>query len=326
MDLDDPHQQTSFRDQGPLHIGISGGCEVNEVRTVLRSPQIRIVTPGHGGARLDDLPRLVVSLEGPYRSPGESGRGLERDQRHGGHHESQPSHHPPRLIGEDDERSTIVHGNAPVNRNAQSIVFHHEAPMPGCRIDVDEDGPNSSRSRETMDGPDAADVVAAASGDIVAFEGLVRQTQGPVWRYVVHLVGDTGLAEDIAQEVFIRVHRKLHTLQDPERFMPWLLATARNAAYDAGRYRKRRPVELVGDRTLESSRDRGDPHLGLEVRDALDRIDDTLREALVLVAVIGLTYHEAAEITGVPEGTVKSRVFRARQSLVEILQPGVGDA
>jgi RNA polymerase sigma-70 factor (ECF subfamily) len=77
---------------------------------------------------------------------------------------------------------------------------------------------------------------------------------------------------------------------------------------------------------LESSRDRGDPHLGLEVRDALDRIDAPLREALVLVAVIGLTYQEAAEITGVPEGTVKSRVFRARQSLVEILQPGVGDA
>jgi RNA polymerase sigma-70 factor (ECF subfamily) len=177
-----------------------------------------------------------------------------------------------------------------------------------------------------MDGPDAADVVAAASGDMVAFEGLVRRTQGAVWRYVVHLLGDPALADDISQEVFIRAYRKLHTLQDPARFIPWLLATARNAAYDAGRYRKRRPLELVGDRKLESSRDRGDPQLAVEVRDALDRIDDTLREALVLVAVIGLTYQEAAEITGVPEGTVKSRVFRARQSLVEILQPGVGDA
>jgi RNA polymerase sigma-70 factor (ECF subfamily) len=176
-----------------------------------------------------------------------------------------------------------------------------------------------------MDGPDAADVVAAGSGDIPAFERLVRKTQGPVWRYVVHLVGDPGLAEDISQEVFVRIHRKLHTLHDPERFIPWLLATARNAAYDAGRYKKRRPVELVGDRDLGSSEAGGDPHLGVEVRDALDRIDTTLREALVLVAMIGLTYQEAAEITGVPEGTVKSRVFRARKALVEILQPGVGD-
>lgn len=176
-----------------------------------------------------------------------------------------------------------------------------------------------------MDGPDAADVVAAASGDTAAFERLVRQTQGPVWRYVVHLVGDPALAEDISQEVFIRTHRKLHTLHDPERFMAWLLATARNAAYDAGRYRKRRPVELVGDRELESTVE-GDPHMGIEIRDALDRIDEGLREALVLVAVIGLTYVEAAEITGVPEGTVKSRVFRARRQLAGILEEGAGDA
>lgn len=177
-----------------------------------------------------------------------------------------------------------------------------------------------------MDGPDAADVVAAASGDVIAFERLVRNMQGPLWRYVVHLVGDPGLAEDITQEVFLRVHRKLHTLQDPERFVPWMFATARNAAYDAGRYKKRRPVELVGDRELGSSPDTGDPHLAMEVRDALDRIDETLREALVLVSMIGLTYQEAAEITRVPEGTVKSRAFRARRLLMTMLQPGADDA
>lgn len=177
-----------------------------------------------------------------------------------------------------------------------------------------------------MDGPDAADVVAAASGDVLAFERLVRHMQGPVWRYVVHLVGDPGLAEDVSQDVFLRAHRKLHTLQDPERFVPWLLATARNAAYDAGRYKKRRPVELVGDRDLGSSPDHGDPHLAVEVQDALDRIDETLREALVLVGVIGLTYQEAAELIMIPEGTVKSRVFRARKLLMTMLEAGVDDA
>lgn len=177
-----------------------------------------------------------------------------------------------------------------------------------------------------MDGPDAADVLAAASGDVAAFERLVRQMQGPVWRYVVHLVGDHSLAEDVAQEVFLRVHRKLHTLRDSQRFVPWLLATARNAAFDAGRHRKRRPVELVGDRDVWTSENAQDPHISLEVWDALARLDDPLREAVVLVGMIGLTYHEAADAIGVPEGTVKSRTFRARKLLMEMLGPGDDDA
>lgn len=177
-----------------------------------------------------------------------------------------------------------------------------------------------------MEGPDAADVLAAASGDVAAFERLVREMQGPVWRYVVHLVGDHSLAEDVAQEVFLRVHRKLHTLRDPERFVPWLLATARNAAFDAGRHRKRRPVELVGDRDVWTSEHAQDPHISLEVWDALARLDDPLREAVVLVGMIGFTYHEAADAIGVPEGTVKSRTFRARKLLMEMLGPGDDDA
>lgn len=176
-----------------------------------------------------------------------------------------------------------------------------------------------------MDGPDAAIVVAAASGDIAAFERLVREMQGPVWRYVVHLIGDHTLAEDVCQEVFLRVHRRLHTLQDPTRFVPWLFTTARNAAFDAGRYRKRRPLELVDDQESWSSSDAQDPHLSLEVWDALAQLEESLRESVVLVGMIGLTYREAAEAIGVPEGTVKSRTFRARKLLMEILEPGGDD-
>lgn len=175
-----------------------------------------------------------------------------------------------------------------------------------------------------MDGPDAADVVAAASGDTAAFERLVRTMQGPVWRYLVHFLGDAALAEDVSQEVFLRVYRKLHTLRDPNRFVPWLLALARNAAYDAGRSRKRRPIELVGDRELAPPEPE-DPHLSIEVHDALDQLDEPMREAIVLVTMIGLTYQEAADAIGIPEGTVKSRTFRARRLLMEILEPGEGD-
>lgn len=171
-----------------------------------------------------------------------------------------------------------------------------------------------------MDRPDAADVVAAAAGDIAAFERLVVSTQGRVWRYLVHLVGDRGLAEDLAQEVFIRVYRKLDTLRNPDGFISWLFVVARNAAYDAGRAKARRPLELLPDPDQGISRS-GDPHVAFEVRDALDRLEHDLREALVLVAMIGLSYGEAGETLGVPEGTVKSRVFRARQSLIEMLEP-----
>lgn len=175
-----------------------------------------------------------------------------------------------------------------------------------------------------MDQPDAADVEAAAHGDEAAFERLVRSQNGRVWRYVVHLVGDAALAEDISQEVFLRAHRKLGTLRDPRRFVPWLFSIARNAAYDAGRKRQRRPLELLGDRDVSGFRQSPDPHLGVEVNDALAQLDETLREAIVIVGVIGYTYQEAGEIIGVPAGTVKSRVFRARRRLLELLDTGDG--
>ena len=170
-----------------------------------------------------------------------------------------------------------------------------------------------------MDRPDAADVVAAAAGDVAAFERLVIAIQGRVWRYLVHLVGDRGLAEDLAQEVLIRVHRKLPTLRDPEGFTSWVLVVARNAAYDAGRAKVRRPLTLVADPDADLRQTQGDPHLAVEVRDLLERLDPDLREAVVLVGMIGLSYREAAETIGIPEGTVKSRVFRARQTLGEML-------
>lgn len=170
-----------------------------------------------------------------------------------------------------------------------------------------------------------ADVEAAASGDVRAFERLVAAVQGRVWRYLVHLVGDSALAEDLAQEVLFRVYRRLHTLREPAKFMSWVLTAARNAAYDAGRAKKRRPLELVGDRPLPDSGHAQDPHLTVEIHDALAGLDEDIREAIVLVGMIGLTYQEAAETIGVPEGTVKSRVFRARRILLEALRPEVLD-
>ncbi len=139
------------------------------------------------------------------------------------------------------------------------------------------------------------------------------------------LVRDTSLAEDISQDVFLRVFRKLDTLADPNRFVPWVMTIARNAAYDSGRARKRRPLKLVGEEEILDRAVDHDPHLSMEIHDALDRLDLDLKEALVLVGVMGLTYAEAAESLGIPEGTMKSRVFRARSKMMAILEEGVTD-
>lgn len=170
-----------------------------------------------------------------------------------------------------------------------------------------------------MDRPEAALVRAAALGDAAAFDQLARSVQGHVWRYVLHLVGDPSLADDVVQEVLLRVHRKLGTLRDPDRFVPWLLALARNAAYDAGRARRRHQLHLVSDQEAVETRAAVDPHLSVEIEDALSRLSPDLKEALVMIGIVGLSYEEAAPALGVPEGTVKSRVFRARKQLLEIL-------
>jgi RNA polymerase sigma-70 factor (ECF subfamily) len=177
-----------------------------------------------------------------------------------------------------------------------------------------------------MECPDVADVRAAAAGDVLAFERLVRATEGHLWRYLVHILGDRTLAEDVRQEVFIRVHRKLAGLKDPERFLPWLFTMARNAAYDASRARRRRRARWAQKADEARLEPGADPHLELEVSDALARLEPELREALVLVAVMGLTYSEVAAAMGIPEGTVKSRVFRARRQLVSNLEMETPDA
>lgn len=173
-----------------------------------------------------------------------------------------------------------------------------------------------------MERPDTPDVEAAAGGDDVAFERIVRAMQGQVWRYVVHLLGDAALAEDVTQEVFLRAYHRLGTLRDPLRFVPWLVTIARNASYDAGRARQRRPVELVGDRELSTPSDSPDPHIAYEVHHALGQLDPDLREAIVLVCLTGFSYDEAGEIIDTPAGTIKSRVFRARKQLMVLLEMG----
>jgi RNA polymerase sigma-70 factor (ECF subfamily) len=173
--------------------------------------------------------------------------------------------------------------------------------------------------------PDSEVIRAAAAGDTAAFEELVHAYQAHVWRFLRHLLGDPTQAEDVTQETFIRIYRKLGTFRFRSKFSTWVFQVARNAGIDALRARGRR------ERLLKAVERRSSPSvpanvLRLEIEAALQSLTPKLREAFVLVEALGFTYREAGTTLGVPEGTVKSRVFHAREQLVSWLTAGEGIA
>lgn len=165
--------------------------------------------------------------------------------------------------------------------------------------------------------PDPAVVLAARDGDLRAFEHLVRAYQAPIWRFLRHLLGDAELAEDVTQETFVRVHRRLRTFDGRSRFSTWLFQVARNAGIDALRARARRErLELLPPPEVAS------PEQRHELDAALAALDRDLREAILVVEVLGLTYVDGAALLGVPAGTLKSRVHRARERLLVWMAAG----
>lgn len=164
-----------------------------------------------------------------------------------------------------------------------------------------------------MEEPDPKAIRAAAAGDVAAFAALVRTSQPHVWRFARHLLGDDDLAADVTQETFVRVHRNLAGFRFEARFSTWLFHIARNAAVDEQRRQARRQRVVAA---LPPPRPAPDASLDVEVRAAMASLSSPLREAFVLVEVFGQRYQDAAEILGVPIGTVKSRAHRARVELV----------
>lgn len=175
-----------------------------------------------------------------------------------------------------------------------------------------------------MQEPDPQVIRAAARGDLVAFEELMRAYQAQVWRFLRHLVADPALAEDLTQETFLRVHRRLGTFRYQSKFSTWLFQIARNAGIDALRSRERRNRLLTVVPPPSSSV--ADGAARVEIDGALASLTPKLRECFVLVEVFGFTHREVAETLGIPEGTAKTRVFRARAQLLEWLRAGEGEA
>ncbi len=168
--------------------------------------------------------------------------------------------------------------------------------------------------------------LAAGRGDRQALESWVRATQADVWRFLAHLT-DVRSADDLTQETYLRALGSLRTFVGRSASRTWLLSIARRVVVDQIRSAATRPriTETDWQRASEVQSSRTQRPLAgfedeVELRMLLDSLDDDRREVLVLTQVLGLSYQEAADVLACPVGTIRSRVARAREDLLALVE------
>lgn len=180
--------------------------------------------------------------------------------------------------------------------------------------------------------PDGDLVTRWKAGDESAFESLIRRHEGRVFGLLMRMLGNREDAEDVAQETFISLHRHGHRFRHDARFSTFVYRVAANAALNRrrtlgrknARIRKLQTRQAAGDDLPTTPRDPESATFGVEVQvrvqDALLQLPPDLRAATVLYDIEGLSYREIAAVLEIPEGTVKSRIHRARSALRERLK------
>ena len=176
-------------------------------------------------------------------------------------------------------------------------------------------------------------VIKVRSGDANAFEALVLEHEKKVYNLALRMVGNEEDARDMAQEAFIRAFSSLDSFRGDSKFSVWLYRLTSNVCIDLLRSRGRRQtVSLTIDddesdaAELEIPDDRFSPERAFEraetrenVKRGLDTLSPEYRQILLLREISGLTYEEIGKALGLEEGTVKSRIFRARKKLCAFL-------
>jgi RNA polymerase sigma-70 factor, ECF subfamily len=173
-------------------------------------------------------------------------------------------------------------------------------------------------------------------GDKGAFDLLVLKYQRKIFRLLSRLIRDSAEVEDIAQEAFIKAYRALPNFRGESAFYTWLyriaINTAKNHLVSQGR---RAPTSTEADIEEAETFDDGDhlrdlntpdsmllsKQVGEAVNRAIDKLPEDLRTAIVLREIEGRSYEEIAESMGCPIGTVRSRIFRAREAIALELKP-----
>jgi RNA polymerase sigma-70 factor, ECF subfamily len=192
-----------------------------------------------------------------------------------------------------------------------------------------------------MNAPDADAplIERVKQGDVKAFEMLVVKYQRRIERLIGRMVRDVDLVPDIAQETFIRAYRAIPRFRGESAFYTWLYRIAVNTAKKALMELKRDP--LVSESALASREDEDETsrveneltdgetpdavlaskQIAAAVNSAIESLSEDLRQAITLREIEGLSYEEIAELMNCPIGTVRSRIFRAREAIALRLRP-----
>ena len=212
------------------------------------------------------------------------------------------------------------------NRRADDIMSADSTPPPARTLSAPVDS-------------DVMLVERVLAGDQKAFELLVIKYQRRIQRLIGRMVRDVDLVEDIAQETFIRAYRALHQFRGDAQFYTWLYRIAVNTAKKFLLELKRNPTvsenvfksnddgdetylagsEPINDETPESVL--AAKELGKVVNAALEALPEDLRQALTLREIEGLSYEEISDVMNCPIGTVRSRIFRAREAISAKVKP-----
>ena len=182
---------------------------------------------------------------------------------------------------------------------------------------------------------DAELVRLAQGGDERAFQALVVKYQRRIARHVARYVRRASDVEEVVQDAFIRAYRGLGSFRGESSFYSWLYRIATNTAFS---FLKKRPGDVPADERSDGAFEPGitdeqtpertllAKEIGAAVERAMARLGPELAEALVLYEVEGKSYSQIAQMLGMPIGTVRTRIFRAREFIARRLEPVLGPA
>ena len=175
-----------------------------------------------------------------------------------------------------------------------------------------------------MSGSDEELMVRLQGGEVRAFDLLYERYRGKLYNYILRLIQDPALAADVYQDTFVRVFQRAAHYDARHRVSTWIFTIAHNLCVDCLRTRK---PQVPIDQVAEVLPAEGDAAVELECREQTDRALRALgtlppeqRAAVLLRVVHGYSQQEAAQIAGVPEGTIKSRLHYAQEKLRQILE------
>ncbi|MBI3993614.1 MAG: sigma-70 family RNA polymerase sigma factor [Candidatus Lambdaproteobacteria bacterium] len=207
--------------------------------------------------------------------------------------------------------------------------------------DPSGDGASGPRPASNTDHGDFELIAAFKAGDKLAFQALVQKYESRVYNLCLRMVNDEVESQDLTQEVFLKVYRSILRYQHTYSFYTWVYRITVNCCIDYMRRRKRHAhtVSLTSSSNADGNEQGKDqdvpdsthvPQATMEknelreiLNNAIAQLSEKLQSIIILKEIEGFTYEEIAEILNCSRGTVKSRLFRARERLKELLSPYV---